>query len=151
MRHEQLSRAEAIEVCSVARPSVRPRDIFLRDLENFANSLLEKARDHAEEEQWDLAVRLANAETVAILGCRDVTCRQEVQAECRRLLIALENWCIREAFGEARETRSTFQEAARSAVTSYARTHGWIKLSGEATKIDSLPTGMIESSSTPQL
>lgn len=140
MRHEQLSLVEAFEVCSLARPAARPRQNFLQDLEHFAAALQDDAADRDEAQRWDRAVALANEEdAVTALGCREVTSRQEVQAECHRLLKTLQNRCIVEAFGEPKEPSSELQEAARSAVTSYAKKHGWTKLRDDTN--DGLSTG----------
>lgn len=126
MMYERLSISEASEVCSLARPAARPREIFLQDLDNFAGILQAEANDS--DLRWARAVSLATEDAARAFGWREVTSRQEAQTECRRLLQALQDSIMMEVFGERREVRTDFEEVSRSAVTSYAKTLGWTKL-----------------------
>lgn len=120
MRHEHLCLTDAIEVCCLARPAARPRATFLADLESYEFQLVQ-ARC------WHRAVELASEDAVAALTPRDPGSRAEVQAECKRLLAALQEQCMQEAFGELREPSWQLRDAAQTAVTSYADSHGWRK------------------------
>uniref|UniRef100_A0A7S4R4X2 protein-tyrosine-phosphatase n=1 Tax=Alexandrium monilatum TaxID=311494 RepID=A0A7S4R4X2_9DINO len=129
VRHQRLSLPDAMEVCSLARPAARPREIFLRDLEHLESALREQASEADERCLWEQAVDFASDEAVARFeDGRQVASRQEVQAECRRLLLALESWCVQEAFGEPREASPALREAARAAVVRHARARGWTRL-----------------------
>merc|ERR1711907_608003 len=106
MRYERLSLTHAMEVCGLARPAARPREIFLRDLVQWEEQLIEK---HG----WDTALALATEE--AVLGLNPVdpgASKEEVKAECRKLVAALQQHCIRETFGDAREPTWQLREAA---------------------------------------
>merc|ERR1719163_1790802 len=97
MRHESLPLTDAMEVCCLARPAARPREVFLQDLETWEVQLVE-------ERSWQRAVELANEETVDALGPREPGLnKEEVRAECSRLLEALQEHCTREVFGELRD------------------------------------------------
>lgn len=122
MHGEGLSLVAALEVCSLARPAARPREIFLLDLEHYAAELAAAQ----EERSWERAAALATAEAVADLGPQVPHSWAEVQEESRRLAAALQDHCIRIAFGEPRSPREEFRVAVRAAVTSYAKDGGWI-------------------------
>jgi len=94
MKHERLSLADAIEVCSLARPAARPRTIFMEDLATYA-AILE------EEHRWQRAMVMADEDQVIKLGPLDPgPKRQQIQADCSSLLEALQDVCITEACGE---------------------------------------------------
>lgn len=121
MKHEHLSLTDAMEVCSLARPAARPREMFLQDLESWEAMIIEEVK-------WDQAVAQATDEAVIQLGPRDPGSTKEgVQAECSRLLDALLERCTLEAFGQVREPRWQLREAAQEVVTRYADGRGWRK------------------------
>jgi len=120
MRHEHLSLTDAMEVCCLARPAARPRATFLADLESYELHLVQ-------ERCWHRAADLASEDAVAALVPRAPGSKAEVQAECKRLLGALQEQCMREAFGELREPSWQLRDAAQVAVTSYADSQGWRK------------------------
>lgn len=122
MRHEHLSLVDAMEVCSLARPAARPRDIFLQDLESWQAFI-------SEEVGWDRAMAHATEEAVMELNPRDpVLTKDEVRAECSRLLTALMEHCMLEGLGEVRQPRWKLREASQEAVTRYADGRGWRKV-----------------------
>lgn len=122
MRHEHLSLVDAMEVCSLARPAARPRDMFFHDLESWQALLHEEVR-------WDRAVAQATEEAVMELDPRDPgLTKADIRTECLRLLAALMERCTLEAFGELRDPRWQLREAAQEAVTRYADSRGWRKV-----------------------
>eukprot|EP00928_Gymnodinium_smaydae_P087555 TRINITY_DN71806_c0_g1_i1.p1 TRINITY_DN71806_c0_g1~~TRINITY_DN71806_c0_g1_i1.p1 ORF type:complete len:241 (+),score=28.75 TRINITY_DN71806_c0_g1_i1:93-815(+) len=126
MRHEQLSLADATQIVKLAWPAAKPREIFLQDLQVF-ESILAAEKENC---RWQLAVSLATEE--AIVDLRHTTgqlsTREQAQEECRRLLEALQSWCVYEAFGETREANADLQQAAKLAIVAYATNCGWTKL-----------------------
>lgn len=127
MRHERLPMLDAMEVCSIARPAASPRQIFLKDLAWFQDQLFAAV----EERGWEQALALAQADdavdALAALTPREVCGVEDVQAECRRLLVALQHRCIREAFGDTRDASAELEEAAKAAVARYAKAQGWTR------------------------
>lgn len=86
---------------------------------------------HQQDEQlrWERASQLASErEVLEALSTTQPSSRTEVQVECRRLLQALQESCIQEAFGEERDPSQDLQQACKNAVTAYAKAHGWTKL-----------------------
>jgi len=121
MKHYNLSLTSAMEVCCLARPAARPRENFLQDLETYETRLVEERR-------WQVAADLATEEAAEALAPRDPgPSKEEVRAECSRLLEVLQERCTLQAFGEAREPSWQLRDAARAAVTSVAERRGWRK------------------------
>lgn len=128
MKYEHLSLLTAMEVCQKARPAARPRSTFLQDLEHFSEYLQNEAADLRAEELWARAVALATTENLVAWCAEEVATKQEVQIECRRLLLLLQTWCVEQAFGEPGEAREDLVDAAKRAVTNLAKAKGWTKI-----------------------
>lgn len=126
MRHEHLSLIDAMEVCSLARPAAILGANFVDDLEVYENTLQDEFR-------WHHAITMADEAAIVAVGPRQPgPSKQDVQAECQRLLELVQEWCIGQAFGESREPRLEMREAAIIAITDYADSQGWKKATKNA-------------------
>merc|ERR1711860_381974 len=100
MQYEGLLMTDAMEVCSLARPAARPREIFLKDLVAFQAHL--SAID--DELRWARAMAMAEEDNAVLAFTpSDVGSWSEVQAECQRWAKALQDHCVYGACGEMRQ------------------------------------------------